>query len=1153
LAEGDWSDIPRVELLSGSGMGGAVGAWASSTQTIYLNSDWLSGASKEQINAVLTEEFGHYLDSQLNKTDTEGDEGELFSRILGGEALSSDAVVQALRSENDEAALTLENGRQIHAETANLTGGEGNDTLTGTNSADTINGRGGDDTIDGAGGNDAINGGDGIDTINGGEGDDIIDGGRAADYLYGNGGNDTFSLRNSYRDEPDSVISGGGGNDFADLVYYGFFAVDLGEGEDIAAISLYIAREWSLEVRTIDGGDGYDQVRFSEFSDGKLSNETFRDFGLYFILKGVESIWADTAVPPMVLTNNAIRELDSDRLSLVGDNFSGIDAEQFDSPIHLTGSSGIVKGSRYQDVFDSSTSGVRPSSFRGNAGNDYYHGGDGIDVAEFSGNSSDYTITEITYNTFEVTDNRAGSPDGTDTIIDVNKLRFADGEQDVVIAGLNIVGDDSAEEIDGGSSADYIDGAGGNDTVNGGGGNDDLQGGNDNDTVTGGEGGDFIDGDAGDDNLSGNQGNDDINGGDGIDTVNYAGTTVGVSINLTTGTASSSTTGTDTLEEIENVVTGSGTDNITGNSEDNTLNGGGGRDTMAGGLGNDIYVVDIATDVVTEDSGVTNGVDLVQASVSYTITDADIENLTLTESAAVNATGNASANTLTGNTGNNTLDGGGGTDTMAGGAGNDTYKVDVVGDVITEAASAGTDTVETASTYTLGANLENLTLTGTAAINGTGNNAVNTLTGNSGNNILDGGAGVDTMVGGAGNDSLIGGVGNDSLNGGNGTDTADYSAATGAVNVNLTSGTASGSLGTDTLTAIENATGGAAADSLTGNSGNNSLSSGGSNDSLNGGSGNDSLVGGVGNDALIGGIGNDSLNGGDGVDTANYASVTSALTINLSAGTATGDGSDVLTAIESVITGSAADALTGDGNANMLDSGSGNDIINGGAGNDSIIGGIGNDALNGGAGNDSLNGGDGIDIADYSAATGAVTINLTAGTATGSLGADTLSAIENATGGSAADSLTGNTANNTFSGGAANDSLNGGLGADALTGQAGADRFAYTALNASLLSGVDHITDLVIGTDAIDGTVAVTAVNLRELGTVSALTQAGVGAVLTTSAFVANGAATFAFGIGAGVRTFLALNDGTAGFSGTTDAVIEITGFTGSLTSLAVV
>ena len=115
LAIGDWSDLPKIELLSGSGMGGAIGAWAGSTQTIYLNSDWLSGASKEQIFAVLTEEFGHYLDSQFNKTDAEGDEGELFSSIIGGGALSSDEIA-ATRSESDTVVLKLKNGNRIRAE-----------------------------------------------------------------------------------------------------------------------------------------------------------------------------------------------------------------------------------------------------------------------------------------------------------------------------------------------------------------------------------------------------------------------------------------------------------------------------------------------------------------------------------------------------------------------------------------------------------------------------------------------------------------------------------------------------------------------------------------------------------------------------------------------------------------------------------------------------------------------------------------------------------------------------------------------------------------------------------------------------------------------------------------------------------------------------
>ena len=137
LAAGDWSDIPRVELLSGSGMGGAIGAWAESTQTIYLNEDWISGATKEQIIAVLTEEYGHYLDSQFNKIDTEGDEGELFSRILGGEALSSDEVA-AIGSESDAVVLTLTNGRQIQAEAETLIGGEGNDTIIGSEGVDIL-------------------------------------------------------------------------------------------------------------------------------------------------------------------------------------------------------------------------------------------------------------------------------------------------------------------------------------------------------------------------------------------------------------------------------------------------------------------------------------------------------------------------------------------------------------------------------------------------------------------------------------------------------------------------------------------------------------------------------------------------------------------------------------------------------------------------------------------------------------------------------------------------------------------------------------------------------------------------------------------------------------------------------------------------------
>lgn len=139
-----------------------------------------------------------------------------------------------------------------------------------------------------------------------------------------------------------------------------------------------------------------------------------------------------------------------------------------------------------------------------------------------------------------------------------------------------------------------------------------------------------------------------------------------------------------------------------------TLDGGAGNDTMAGGMGDDTYLVDNAGDVVSEAAGA--GMDLVQSSVTHTLA-ANVENLTLTGAAAINATGNALALMLTGNSGNNALSGAAGNDTMIGGAGNDTYVVDAAGDVVVENADEGTDLVQSSVTYTLSGNVENLTLT----------------------------------------------------------------------------------------------------------------------------------------------------------------------------------------------------------------------------------------------------------------------------------------------------------------------------------------------------------------------------------------------------------------------------------------------------------
>ncbi|MDD5053522.1 MAG: calcium-binding protein [Sulfuricurvum sp.] len=193
------------------------------------------------------------------------------------------------------------------------------------------------------------------------------------------------------------------------------------------------------------------------------------------------------------------------------------------------------------------------------------------------------------------------------------------------------------------------------------------------------------------------------------------------------------------------IFSGSGNDSITSGKGEDILDGGAGADKMIGGMGNDTYIVDNIGDIVTETSTIATEIDTVQSSITY-ILGANIENLTLTGTANINGTGNSLNNILIGNGGANTLNGGLGADTMIGGAGNDTYIIDNAGDKVVENINEGIDSVNTSISYTLNANVENLVLTGTATINGTGNTLNNILTGNSANNVLTGGAGSDIFV-----------------------------------------------------------------------------------------------------------------------------------------------------------------------------------------------------------------------------------------------------------------------------------------------------------------------------------------------------------------------------------------------------------------------
>ncbi len=219
--------------------------------------------------------------------------------------------------------------------------------------------------------------------------------------------------------------------------------------------------------------------------------------------------------------------------------------------------------------------------------------------------------------------------------------------------------------------------------------------------------------------------------------------------------------------------------------------------------------------------------------------------------------------TLIGGAGNDRLDGGAGNDLLQGGAGNDTYVAVDAGDTIEEGLNAGTDLVQTAmNAFTLGANLENLTYTGTGNFAGTGNGLNNTITGGAGNDVLDGGAGNDILIGGAGNDTYRLDVSTDRVTeaANAGTDTVIYSGST-----NYTLGANVENLVYTGDAAIV-LTGNGLANEITGGAGNDDILGGGGNDTLLGGAGSDEINGGAGNDVLNGGAGNDVMTGGTGTD-----------------------------------------------------------------------------------------------------------------------------------------------------------------------------------------------------------------------------------------------------------------------------------------------
>ncbi|HEY1298996.1 MAG TPA: calcium-binding protein [Stellaceae bacterium] len=326
-----------------------------------------------------------------------------------------------------------------------------------------------------------------------------------------------------------------------------------------------------------------------------------------------------------------------------------------------------------------------------------------------------------------------------------------DGRNGMLVRG-GVSGGDGDDILSGGQGDDSFSGDAGNDQLFGYGGNDFLFGGDGNDTIDGGDGDDIISGGNGADTLTGGPGADSFDGGAGIDTVSYAAAGRGVTADFASPSRNAGDAAGDTYTGVENLTGSRFNDDLAGDGNGNRIDGGAGADRMSGGAGNDNYTVDNTGDVIVELAG--QGTDTVLSGVSYVLS-ANLENLTLTGRGNVNGTGNTQANTILGNPGNNVLDGRAGADLMKGGAGNDIYVVDNPGDVVTELAGQGSDTVRSGVSYVLPTNVETLALTGSGNSNAIGNPAANSLFGNSGNNVLDGRAGNDMLTGGAGGDVFV--------------------------------------------------------------------------------------------------------------------------------------------------------------------------------------------------------------------------------------------------------------------------------------------------------------------------------------------------------------------------------------------------------------
>jgi len=786
-------------------------------------------------------------------------------------------------------------------------GSGGNDYLIGDDGNDSLNGQGGNDTLEGRGGNDNLLGGTGNDVIYTGLGIDTVDGGEGIDHLivdysslttpvsstYSNGSGSINTTDNQVtydRIDRLTLITGSNQDFLAGTT--GSDSLDGQAGNDtLLGVDSHSLTPGLNEIDTMTGGTGSDRFILGDeswwsYDDRNHSSNGATDYALIQDFSSIEDIvqlHGDKSYYRLETVNNDTHlYLDQpvgepDELIAIFANLTGLElnSEAFvfiAAAIELPQVSLAVNPSNVNEngspnlIYTLTRTGDKTNSLTVNFNvsgtatfsNDYTRSG---------GNSFSATAGSITFLagsstatlTLNPTADNIVEPHETIGITLTSGTSYTIGTTATVTGTIsNDDGDPNNNELIGGSGNDSLGGLAGNDTIIGNAGND---------TLNGGAGVDSLIGNAGNDTYIIDDLNDVIveNANEGTDTVQTS-----INFDLTaTNLENITLLGTDNLNATGNgfnntLIGNDGNNLLQGLAGNDNLDGKAGNDTLVGGAGNDTYTID-AGDTIVENAN--EGTDAVKAGFSYILAN-NLENLTLLATGNIDGTGNNSNNGLTGNNGNNRLEGlagndnlngGLGNDTLVGGSGNDNYTIDG-GDTLIENLNEGTDTVTASFTYTLGDNLENLNLSGNAAINGTGNTLNNSLNGNSGNNLLLGLEGNDSLDGKAGNDTLEGGAGDDAytIDAGD-TITENANAGTDTVKVGFASYTLTANFENLTLT-------GTVAIDGTGNNSNNLLTGNNAANTLTGLDGNDTLLGGSGNDTLVGGNGNDVLTGGSGLE-----------------------------------------------------------------------------------------------------------------------------------------------------------------------------------------------------------------------------------------------------------------------------------------------